>query len=258
MVRIVLIGTGNVATHLFDAFSKSAALDVVQVYGRSTANLHHFSDKVATTTNIAQLVKADMYIIAVTDDAIAEVAGQIPFDDHMIVHTSGSVEMEVLLSKNPKKKKVGVFYPLQTFTKGIAVDFSDIPICLEANSKEGLEQLQKLAKTISKSTYTINSEQRKSLHLAAVFVCNFVNHLYHIGHDLAHQHQLPFDILKPLIKETARKIEDGIPKDVQTGPAKRNDTGTIEKHLNQLDNKTYRELYQLLTKSIQQNTKNHE
>ena len=253
MIDVVLLGTGNVATHLFDAFSKSTKVNVTGVYGRTAKKLHYFSKTTSTTTQITQLPRADVYVIAVTDNAIAELANQITLSDKLVVHTSGSVGIDTIISK-----KAGVFYPLQTFSKNVSVDFSEIPICLEATRIEDLHQLHELAKAISNTVRTIDSKQRKSLHLAAVFVCNFVNHLYDIGHHITQEHQLPFDILKPLIRETARKIESGTPASLQTGPAKRNDTGTIDQHLRMLSNKTQHKLYKLLTKSIQQNTNNYE
>ena len=150
----------------------------------------------------------------------------------------------------PNSARSGVFYPLQTFSKDREVDFENIPLCVEAKNLEDLVLLKKLAKAISKSVYEISSEQRKSLHLAAVFVNNFTNHLYHIGNEICRKNKLPFDILKPLILETASKVNTLPPIEAQTGPAKRNDEETIEKQLDQLQNREQREVYQILTNSI--------
>ena len=169
----------------------------------------------------------------------------------MVVHTSGSSALAVLDNKNRK----GVFYPLQTFTKGKKVDFTPIPICLETENEQDYQLLENLGNCISKKVFQINSEQRKSLHVAAVFVCNFVNHLYQIGNEICEANQIPFEVLHPLIQETAQKILELTPKEAQTGPALRNDTKTIQKHLDFLSDENYTTIYKLLTQSIQNGNK---
>jgi predicted short-subunit dehydrogenase-like oxidoreductase (DUF2520 family) len=159
--------------------------------------------------------------------------------------------MDSLNSNNRK----GVFYPLQTFSASKEIDFKLIPICLEATTRKDYQILEKVAKSISDVTYNINSEQRKALHVAAVFVSNFVNHLYQIGNELCLENDLSFEILKPLITETANKIQTLSPTQAQTGPAKRNDTQTIKAHLSFLTNDNQKEIYKLLTKSIIDNGK---
>jgi predicted short-subunit dehydrogenase-like oxidoreductase (DUF2520 family) len=154
--------------------------------------------------------------------------------------------MEILDAKNRR----GVFYPLQTFTKNKAINFKEIPICLESEMEIDFFIIKKLAQSISNSVQSISSEQRKALHVAAVFVCNFVNHLYKIGNDICKENQLSFEILKPLIVETAQKIIQLTPENAQTGPAKRNDTATINSHLNFLSDENQKEIYKLITKSI--------
>ena len=227
MIKVVLIGSGNVAQHLILAFKKSLDVEIIQVFTRSQKNSSHLIDNIKITSNFSELKNADVYIIAVSDNAIADVSSQIPFTDKLVVHTSGSLSMKELDSKNRK----GVFYPLQTFSKDKEVDFSQIPICLEAENVNDYKTLETLAKSISNVVISINSEQRKALHVAAVFVSNFVNHLYKIGNDICLENNIPFDILKPLILETANKIETLPPNQAQTGPAKRNDTTTINTHL---------------------------
>jgi len=150
----------------------------------------------------------------------------------------------------PTQIRKGVFYPLQTFSKQKEVNFKGIPICIEASRKEDVEMLQKIATALSDSVYKISSDQRKSLHLAAVFINNFSNHMYQIGNEICEENALPFSILKPLIKETAAKIDALDPKQAQTGPAKRNDQQTIAKQLKQLENKSYKKVYEVLTESI--------
>jgi len=163
-----------------------------------------------------------------------------------VVHTSGSVAMETL-SKNNRK---GVFYPLQSFSKNRAVDFSEIPLCVEASDTSDLILLNKLGNKISNNVTEISSEERKKLHLSAVIVNNFVNYLYQVGSDLLSEAFLSFDLLKPLIKETALKIENLTPSEAQTGPAKRNDKKTIEKQLHLLKDSPHQKLYAEMTEAI--------
>ena len=148
------------------------------------------------------------------------------------------------------KNRRGVFYPLQTFSKAKTIDYRSVPICIEAETSEDFQILETLAKSISECTYAVNSQQRQALHVAAVFVCNFTNHLYQIGSEICNENELSFDILKPLIQETAQKIVTLSPEAAQTGPAKRKDTQTINKHLAFLTEENQKEIYKLLTKSI--------
>lgn len=248
MIQVVILGTGNVATHLIKAFENATNMEVVQVFNRNSSGFDELPFKGNTTTEINSLMNADCYIIAVPDDAVQTLSASIPFENRLVVHTSGSVSVSELDSKNRR----GVFYPLQTFSKEREVDFSEIPVCIEAESAADLKVLNELALLVTNSVFEVNSEKRKQLHLAAVFVCNFVNHLYHIGFDLSENNGISFAILKPLIKETASKIEHASPEAMQTGPAKRNDVKTIEKHLHLLDQPLQKEIYKLLSQSIQE------
>lgn len=251
MIRVSIIGSGNVAQKLVEAFQKAHALgaeiDLVQVYSRQKDSMTHLLDSDKITTDYNALITADLYIIAVSDDVITEVSAQLPFKNQLVAHTSGTVSIDDLGTNNRK----AVFYPLQTFSKNRGVDFKTVPICLESQSPTDFQLLEKVAKTISDTVYTINSEQRKALHVAAVFVNNFVNHLYQIGNDICVENQVPFEILKPLIQETADKIRTLSPKEAQTGPAKRNDVHTINSHLEFITNENYKKIYELLTQSIQ-------
>lgn len=247
MIRVVILGGGNVAYHLTNKFLKNSIVNVVQVYNRSLDKIIHLKSKVLITCSLNELKEADIYIIAVSDDAIANISSKIKFKDKLVVHTSGSTTMEDLESKSRK----GVFYLLHTFSKEREVDFSNIPVCIEASHKKDMVLLEKLAKSISNNLYYIDSNQRKYLHIAAVFVNNFVNHLYHIGNGICEQNNIPFEILKPIIQETAAKIISLQPIDAQTGPAIRNDSDTIEKHTTMLT-QNQQEIYTLLTKSIYQ------
>jgi predicted short-subunit dehydrogenase-like oxidoreductase (DUF2520 family) len=246
MVKVVLIGAGNVAQHLILAFQKSNQIELVQVFARNTNQLTHLLDGDRLTANYTDLKQADVYIIAVNDNAISEVSGQLPFENKLVVHTSGSVAMTDLNAKNRR----GVFYPLQTFSKSKEVNFNEIPLCLETENPSDYAVLETLAKEISNVVYAVSSEQRKALHVAAVFVSNFTNHMYHLGNEICEANNLDFAILKPLITETANKVQELSPKEAQTGPARRNDTTTINAHLAFLTDDNQKEIYKLLTKSI--------
>lgn len=251
MTKVSIIGSGNVARHLIHAFQSNSEIELVKVFARNKKSLTHLLDSNSVTSDYTQLQAADVYIIAVSDDAIAEVSSQLPFENQLVVHTSGTVPLTTLESKNHR----GVFYPLQTFSKDKAVNFKTIPICLEAENEKDLQTLNQIASTISDAVYQINSEQRKALHVAAVFVNNFVNHLYQMGNEICDNNNVPFEILKPLIQETANKIVSLSPKEAQTGPAKRNDLTTIEAHQQFLTDENLSTIYTLLTQSIQNNGK---
>lgn len=251
MIRITLIGSGNVAQHLIKAFAKSEEIEISQVFSRKKESLTHLIDSDKIVTDFSDLKEADLYVISITDDAISEVSAQLLFQNQLVVHTSGTSSIAILNSKNRR----GVFYPLQTFSKNKTVDFSIIPICLEAENESDYNVLETVAKSISNAVFSISSEQRKALHVSAVFVNNFTNHLYQIGQEICNEHQMSFEILKPLIQETADKIKTLNPIDAQTGPAKRNDNGTIEAHLNYLTNENQKNIYKILTQSIQHNGK---
>jgi predicted short-subunit dehydrogenase-like oxidoreductase (DUF2520 family) len=251
MIRITLIGSGNVAQHLIKAFTKSELIEIVQVFSRKKETLAHLLDSDKIATDFSELKKSDLYIIAVSDNAISEVSSQLPFQNQLVVHTSGTAPLDALDSKNRK----GVFYPLQTFSKNKEVDFSEIPFCLEAENQPDFDILETVAKSISDAVFAISSEQRKALHVSAVFVNNFTNHLYQIGQEICEEHQVPFEILKPLIQETSEKIKTLNPADAQTGPAKRNDSNTIQAHLEYLTNENQKNIYKILTQSIQNNGK---
>lgn len=247
MTEMVIFGTGNVATHLFQRFYDSKNVRVKQIFNHSPESLEPFRSKTETITSIEDLADADIYLLALKDDVIEKVASGIKKQDRLVVHTSGAASINIL-EKFPHR---GVFYPLQTFSKNLDLIFPEIPFCLEAAKEEDLKILENLAGEISKKHYHISSEQRKKLHLAAVFVCNFVNHLYSIGEDICSKNEVPFEVLQPLIQETSKKILNSSPFKVQTGPAIREDQSTIETHLDLLKNGDQKEIYRLLTKAIQ-------
>lgn len=248
MIKVVFLGFGNVNSHLLNALNKSTEISVKQVFNRNYIKLISPFEHIQFTDDISKIADADIYIIGIPDDAISTFSESLLFQNKLVVHTSGGAAMNALSSKNRR----GVFYPLQTFSKHRKVDFEEIPICIEAENTEDLEMLRKLGETISENVVEISSEKRAKLHLAAVFVNNFVNHLYEIGSEILNEEDLPFDLLKPLIAETASKIKTLSPEEAQTGPAKRNDKKTIEKHLHLLADSPHAKLYELFTEQLNQ------
>ncbi|KGO90739.1 Rossmann-like and DUF2520 domain-containing protein [Flavobacterium suncheonense] len=249
MITLNIIGSGNVAQHLISVFQQTENVVLQQIFARKREAVSHLVADAEIVTNFNDLKPANVTIISVTDGAIAEVSNALPYENQLVVHTSGSMGFETLSNKNRK----GVFYPLQTFSKAKAVNFKEIPICLETEKEEDFALLERLAQSISDKVFKIGAAQRQSLHVAAVFSCNFVNHLYQLGHEICEEHNVPFDILFPLIDETADKIKTLSPKEAQTGPAIRHDQKTIEKHLAFLDDENKKAIYRLLTQSIQKN-----
>lgn len=245
MISVVILGTGNVAQNLYASFRENKDIDVVAVVGRSADSLSPFEGDTIITTTWDNLPNADVYIIAVKDDAIAEVSNNINVSG-LVVHTSGVVPMDTL----DKHQKRGVFYPLQTFTAGKIMDFHHIPLCLEAMDNEDFELLKSMAEKISSNVQHISSDKRRILHVAAVFVNNFTNYMYTIGNGICEENQLDFSILHPLIKETANKIEFMSPEEAQTGPASRNDLETLHRHLQLLKDEKQRAIYKLLSNAI--------
>lgn len=249
MKTINMIGSGNVAYHLLNALKNSSQFRVQNVAVRSLEKAQQFIKEDLLVLDISNLKPADITIISVSDNAIKEVSDAIAYENSLVVHTSGTTAMQLLNDKNRK----GVFYPLQTFSKNKVVNFKEVPLCLEAEDETDLKELKSLAADLSDNVFEISSEQRKCLHVSAVFVSNFVNHMYHIGHTICEEHDIPFDVLKPLIKETADKINYLTPQQAQTGPAVRHDDLTTTAHETFLQNNTNKEIYKLITKSIQQN-----
>ncbi|WP_092544446.1 Rossmann-like and DUF2520 domain-containing protein [Zunongwangia mangrovi] len=245
MMKVVLLGAGNLAYHLFRVFKASTAVEIVQVFNHRQEKLTDFADKVATTTLIAEIKEADFYLISVKDDAIAEVSSKLKPKNGIVLHTSGAIDINVLAEHH----NFGVFYPLQSFSREKKVGFQQIPICIEANSEENLEKIKQLALQISASVYKISSEQRRISHVAAVFANNFSNFMFATASEICEKHQIPFDILKPLIAETFQKIEKVSPKKAQTGPARRNDKETMAAHLQYLE-EDQQKLYKTISEAI--------
>lgn len=254
MKSVVIMGAGNVAFHLTRALIQNT-VNVRQIFNRTLERAAEVGEanKVGYTNKISELEKAELYIIATTDSSIEELSHYIPYTDTLVVHTSGSLDTKVLKGNYRK----GVFYPLQTFTKRKSqIRYEEIPFFVEAENKEDEDALFKLATKISNEVHRVTSEKRLRIHMSGVWVSNFVNHLYYIGNQICKEVDVPFDVLKPLIEETALKIQDMDPYDAQTGPARRNDTIVIEKHMEILDDSRLQQLYKLLTESIKRTYQN--
>ncbi len=229
-MKIAIIGKGRVATHLSQALA-SAGHDMIMCGGRKRIQ--------------AVPADAEVVILSIKDDAIASVASEFADSNALVLHTSGSISIEAIPSAHR-----GVMYPMQTFSMDRAVDFRQIPLFLEASSEEDMKMLSRLSATISDTQMLMNSEQRKSLHLAAVLCCNFVNHLFELSHDVMKEQGIPFRILFPLIEETIAKIHTLTPHEAQTGPALRWDENVMQSHMDLLHEPRHREIYRLLSESI--------
>jgi predicted short-subunit dehydrogenase-like oxidoreductase (DUF2520 family) len=248
-IKITLIGAGNVATQLGLALYKEGYF-ISQVYSKTSRSASALSKKIKAEaiTDLKKLKQdSSIYIIAVKDDAIAEIVKKLKQQDQIVVHTSGSIPMNILKETS---KNHGVLYPLQTFSKGKNINFREVPICIEGNNSSTTKTLEYFAKSISSNVKKVNSEQRKTIHLAAVFACNFSNHMYTIAERILQKNKLSLDLLKPLIEETATKIKNNSPVKMQTGPAIRGDKKIIEEHLKMLSDKKLKEIYKLMSESI--------
>lgn len=249
---IVFIGAGNLATNLAKALYRKG-FRIVQVYSRTKESAASLAQNVEATytTDLSAIVDdAQLYIVSLKDDAFVQllpemVAGR---KNALWVHTAGSIPMSIW---EGQVERYGVFYPMQTFSKQREVDFREIPIFVESHSAEETQFLKDIAAALSEKVHEATSEQRKNLHLAAVFTCNFTNHMYALAAELLRKYQLPFDVMLPLIDETANKVHEMEPRTAQTGPAVRYDEQVINRHLQMLaDEPHMQELYRLISENI--------
>ena len=250
-MKIVLIGAGNLATHLGKALH-AAGHDMVQVFSRTMQSAETLASLLDAEplTDMAQVRDdADVFIFSVKDSALEQLISQLCGGEKKVfLHTAGSMPMSVFRGK---ALHYGVLYPMQTFSKQREVDFSIIPCFIEANDEFALKQIEGLAGQISHRVYQLSSEDRKYLHLSAVFACNFANHCYAASQKLLQQHGIPFDVMLPLIDETAAKVHGMTPKEAQTGPAVRYDENVIGKQIQLLENQPYfQKIYDCMSKSI--------
>ena len=249
-MEVVFIGSGNVATRLGLALKEKGVI-VKQIYSKSLTNAEKLAKKLdaEATSDVSDIyIDADFYFYALKDTALRSILKIIDMPAGIQVHTAGSIsirEFEGFTSR------FGAFYPLQTFSVDKPVDFSNIPICIEACNQDVQEKLTALGSLISQKVILLNSEGRRKVHLAAVFACNFTNYMYDIASQILENSGIPFDIMHPLITETAEKIMTMKPHHAQTGPAVRLDETTIDKHLDMLNkNIDFKNIYKVFTKSI--------
>ena len=252
--RIVLVGAGNVATHLGGAWQK-AGYEIAQVYSRTSTSALELANRlgVGYTTSLEDLcADADVYVVMVKDAVLQEL---IPLlvkgkENALVVHTAGSMPMSV---GEGHAIRHGVLYPMKTFSKAREVDFSSVSFFVEANDEAELSILKSMAAALSPKVYEATSAQRTYLHIAAVFACNFTNHMYALSARLLEKNGLPFDAMLPLIDETARKVHELHPQDAQTGPAVRRDENVMGKHLTMLEDEPgIKDIYKMISDSIQE------
>ena len=246
MIRIELIGTGNVAIALAREIRNHQTLSLVQLNGRDQNKLPKDLIDIPFSKQFNALPTCDVVLIAVSDQAIQQVSSQIYLTDAVVAHTSGASSVDLL--SNHKHR--GVFYPLQTFSKQQQLNWSEIPILWEGNNTQVNEKLETLSQLLSPLATQIDEKQRLSMHLAAVVVNNFTNHLYAEAHRFCKSKQLNFELLTPLIEETTRKIKQLDPRESQTGPAARGDTQTIQRHMAIPMTEELSDIYSLFTSQL--------
>ena len=244
--KVVIIGAGNVASHLIRSITSSGH-KLIQIYNRTLSHIPPTSINVTGSINSIRL-DGDIYMICVKDVAIADFANQLRLENKLVVHTSGNRSIDLLKNSS---ENYGVFYPIQTFTKNVPINFKKVPIVIEANNQKAFGMLQEFAQSISNHVVEMSESERQKLNVAGVFVNNFTNHLYTLTYEYLKKEQIDFNILKPLIHNTVDKLDLGNPIEMQTGPAVRGDIETIESQLNLLKEYPILEkLYDQLTKSI--------
>ncbi|WP_417428097.1 Rossmann-like and DUF2520 domain-containing protein [Halpernia sp.] len=250
-MKIVIIGSGNVAFHLAKAFTQNE-ISVSQIFGRNETDLKEISEVLGIPFSTEKLLDADLYVIAVKDESIEEVSKIIKEKNCLVAHTSGSVEIEKLIGNYRKAS----FYPLQTFSKTKSLDYDKIPFFLEAKNDQDFDLLKKLAQKISPKVMKSTFEQRKYIHLTAVFACNFTNHLFAKAKEISDSQNIPFDYFLPLIDETVEKIHQISPKDAQTGPAIRQDEKILNSHKKLIKDKDAKDIFEVMNTSIKNMYKN--
>ena len=243
--KILLVGSGNVATHLGINLKRNNYI-IKQVFSRSIENAKDLAKKVDSdyTNKPENIVATDLTIIAISDDSIKDVLDFLP--DVPTVHTSGHTNINIL--KN-SFTSYGVIYPLQSFKKNIELNFTDIPFLIEANTKEFENNLIKVCSCLSSNTIRVNSSERKKIHLAAVYACNFSNHMQVIAKEIMDDAKINYELLIPLIKKTFSNLELD-PKMKQTGPAIRKDFNILDNHINLIKKDEQKEIYKLISNSI--------
>lgn len=249
-LQLVLIGSGNVAWHFGHAL-KNAGIRIVQVISRSYESGQELAGELGTISSTdfsLELPESDFIIVAVKDSVLVEVLQQMHLTEAIILHTSGSLGIDIFRAD---QKRCGVLYPFQTLTKGMHVDFDKIPMCIEASDNLSLARIKSLAGMISGNVQELTTEQRRILHISGVFLNNFTNHLIAQTVDFLNRNNLDKTLVMPLLEETINKLKQTSPYDAQTGLARRNDFEVIHKHLEILSvEPQLKKLYAMLTDSI--------
>ena len=250
-MKIVIIGSGNLATHLSLALS-AAGEEIIQVFSRTEEHAKELAEKTGChyTTSIEGIDKnADFYILSVKDDVISEIVASVcqKCPEAIFIHTAGSVPMDVFKGE---ANHYGVLYPMQTFSKHRQVNFRSIPCFLEASDEQTMCKIHSLAESISDKVVLADSEKRRKLHLAAVFACNLTNHCYRLAERVLQEEQIDWKLFLPLIEETAHKVTEMSPKDAQPGPMVRYDIGVMNRQLELIPDERTRQIYRLMAESI--------
>tara|TARA_B110000116_G_scaffold200343_1_gene175260 strand:+ start:9415 stop:10179 length:765 start_codon:yes stop_codon:yes gene_type:complete len=246
MKKILLIGSGNLATHLALKIDKKKYL-ITQVFSRNIDNAKNLANKIQSdwTIDPKKIKKADITLVAISDDSIKNIINILP--KNPTIHTSGSTSIDIF---KEHFLDYGVLYPLQTFNKDLEIEMKDIPFFIESNNKKFEKEIYELALSFSNNITQLNSFKRQQLHIAAVFACNFSNHMLVIAKELMEKENISYSLLLPLIKQSLSKIESGDPNKFQTGPAARNDNEIIEQHIKSINQDHIKELYKLISKNI--------
>ena len=243
-MKITLLGAGKLGKQLYRAFVNTPEINLLQWYDRSALSKES-PEGIPIITSLSEIQETNLYLLSISDDALVEVANKLP-STSFVVHTAGSVPMDAI----PQKRR-GVFYPLQSFSENQVIDFSTIPIGIESRDEKDTAMLMQLAHLMGGRPQNLSSNQRETLHLSAVLVNNFTNHLLTHAAKLCASQNLSFELLRPLLIETVRKTEQLKPHEAQTGPALRNDQKTIHRHLERIYDPALKNIYKTLTTSIQ-------
>ena len=254
-MNIVIIGSGNLATHLSLAL-KTAGETLTQVYSPTRQHAQELAAKLScgSCDHIDEIDKnADLYILSIKDDALSNLAATICHDrpEAVFIHTAGSVPMDIF---KPYARRYGVLYPMQTFSKHRQVDFRPIPCFIEGSDEQTLLQIRALAERISDKVVEADSAKRRQLHLAAVLACNLTNHCYRLAERVLQEAQIDWQLFLPLIDETAKKVSEMSPKEAQTGPMVRYDVNVMNRQIELLPDERTRQIYRLMAESIHEDS----
>jgi predicted short-subunit dehydrogenase-like oxidoreductase (DUF2520 family) len=245
MIKVVLLGSGNVAYHLALALKSADNVEIIQRYSRNAIDNDYFDPALPCTNSLTDLKEADVYIIAVKDEVIASFSGRLSRLKGLVVHTSGSIPLSAL----HKDLRKGVLYPVQSLTINQPIRFKEIPLVIESERDQDFALLHELASTLSDKVFMLNSKEREKLHISAVFANNFSNYMFTCAEALCVEHNISFDILKPMIFETVKKLQYLDPLLAQTGPARRNDQAIIKKHVETLAGDK-KKIYKIVSEAI--------